>query len=357
MTKRMTSRKKRIKTSSKFLSTPSYLGEQHFPMQMELIRFDENSIEASESKLSTADIKNFVGQEKKHWLIVKGLSEEKSINQICLEIGLHNFDIRDLLSSQQVIKVSVYKDFIFVIISGFRLVQDSDLNEIKLAFILGNNYLVSFQENEDSIFDEVKKAISENLLQVRKRPIDFLLYILFNAVNAINIDTILQMENELVEIEEQLIIGKNPIDVQQLLHQRRINYTQFKRAIISLREELGNLLETKNQVIQNEDLVYFHNFDDRIRSLYGNLESYHESLISLSDVYYNNNNLIMNNIIKRLTVVSTIFIPLTFLVGVWGMNFKFMPETEWKYGYLLAWICFFVVGVGTYVFMKWRKWF
>jgi magnesium transporter len=295
--------------------------------------------------------------DKNNWLFTKGLSDEGFINKICRSIGLHGFDIRDLLSDQQVVKVAIYPEVAFVIVSGFRLTDKSELDEIKLAFALGKNYLISFQENEDSLFEEVKKAISENILQVRDKPIDFLLYILLNAVNAININTIMQMENELVEMEELLISGKNPVDVQQLLHQRRINYIQIKRSIISLREEFSNLTQTKSPLINNGDLIYFHNFDDRLRSFYGSLESYHESLISLSDVYYNNNNLIMNNIIKRLTIVSTIFIPLTFLVGVWGMNFKFMPETEWPHGYLFAWICFFLVGIGTFILMKWKKWF
>lgn len=338
------------------MSVPTYLGDRLFPTQTELIQYTEQSFVTYKVDLG-GDLTDKFEPDKNNWLFTKGLSDEGFINKICRSIGLHGFDIRDLLSDQQVVKVAIYPEVAFVIVSGFRLTDKSDLDEIKLAFALGKNYLISFQENEDSPFEEVKKAISENILQVRDKPIDFLLYILLNAVNAININTIMQMENELVEMEELLISGKNPVDVQQLLHQRRINYIQIKRSIISLREEFSNLTQTKSPLINNGDLIYFHNFDDRLRSFYGSLESYHESLISLSDVYYNNNNLIMNNIIKRLTIVSTIFIPLTFLVGVWGMNFKFMPETEWPHGYLFAWICFFLVGIGTFILMKWKKWF
>jgi magnesium transporter len=356
MPKKTIYRKNKSKSRPHFLSVPAYLGDRHFPAQTELVQYTESSSLSYKIEVDS-NLGDKFERGKNNWLLTKGLSDEGFINKICRSIGLHGFDIRDLLSDQQVIKVAIYKDVIFVIVSVFRLTDKLELDEIKLAFALGENYLISFQENEDSIFEDVKKAISDNILQVRSKPIDFLLYILLNAVNAINIYTILQMENELVDIEELLINGKNPVDTQQLLHQRRINYTQIKRSIVSLREEFSNLTQTKSALINDDDLVYFHNFDDRLRSLYGNLESYHESLISLSDVYYNNNNLIMNNIIKRLTVVSTVFIPLTFLVGVWGMNFKFMPETEWAYGYLFAWICLFVVGVGTFILMKWKKWF
>lgn len=253
--------------------------------------------------------------------------------------------------------MTVYEGVVFVILSGFRLMDDSQLDEIKLAFALGENFLISFQETQDPIFDEVKKAITDDNLQVRFKPMDFLLYVLFNAANGMNINAMMQLEDELIEIEEQLIHRQNPQNVQELLHLRRIHYTQIKRSYVALREEYGNLTHAGSDLIRSEDVVYFHNFDDRLRSALGNLESYHESLISLSDVYYNNNNLIMNDIIKRLTIVSTIFIPLTFLVGVWGMNFKYMPETDWKYGYLFAWASFFFLAIVTFVFMKRKKWF
>ncbi len=356
MAKKTASHNKRVKQHAPFLSDPSYLGEQRFPVQCELIQYDEASFEVSNIAVDSNFRKQF-RPDKNNWLLTKGLSDEAFINQVCRSIGLHGFDIRDLLADQQVIKVAIYKEVIFLIVSGFRLTEKDELDEIKLAFALGQNFLISFQENEDPLFDDVKKAITENMLQVRSKPMDFLLYILLNAVNAVNINVIMQMENELVNVEELLINGKNPPDVQQLLHLRRMNYTQIKRAIVSLREEFGNLTQAKSDLIKSEDMVYFNNFDDRLRSFYGNLESYHESLISLSDVYYNNNNLVMNNIIKRLTIVSTIFIPLTFMVGVWGMNFEYMPEIKWHYGYLMAWISFILVGVGTYIYMKYKKWF
>lgn len=356
MRKKEVKNRKKPQTVNHFYTNPAYQGDRNFPSKVEIYQYNTADFKPLKANIEE-DLRTKLVPNSNNWIEVRGLSDGANIYRICKDISLHGFDIRDLLSSQQVIKVTVYESVVFIIISCFRMSEDFQFEEIKIAFALGNNFLISFQENEDSIFEDVKKAISENMLQVKEKAIDFLLYLLLNAVNSININTIMQMEEELVEIEEQLISGKNPENIQEMLHEKRMHYTHVKRSLVALREEFPNLIQTQNPLIRRENMVYFQNFDDRIRSLFGNLESYHESLISLSDVYYNNNNQIMNEIMKRLTVVSTVFIPLTFLVGVWGMNFKYMPETDWKYGYLFAWIIMAFVGVGTYILMKWRKWF
>ena len=147
------------------------------------------------------------------------------------------------------------------------------------------------------------------------------------------------------------------MDILQFMHRCRVNYMHIKRTVIALREEYSNLLHNTNKLIKEENIVYFNDFDDRMRTTLSDLASFHESLTSLLDLYYNNNNLKMNEIIKRLTVVSTIFIPLTFMVGVWGMNFKFMPEIEWEYGYLFSWIVLVLIALFNYLWMRKQKWF
>ncbi|OJU36623.1 MAG: hypothetical protein BGN96_04375 [Bacteroidales bacterium 45-6] len=170
MAKKTIYRKKSPKSRPHFLAVPAYLGDRHFPAQTELVQYTEESSQNQKVDINS-DLTGTFEDSKNNWLITKGLSDEGFINKICRSIGLHGFDIRDLLTDQQVVKVAIYKEVAFVIVSGFRLTDKSELDEIKLAFALGRNYLISFQENEDPIFEEVKKAISENMLQVRSKPI------------------------------------------------------------------------------------------------------------------------------------------------------------------------------------------
>lgn len=339
------------------LTKPVYLGDKDIPMSIELLQYDSMRLEVKNVSLQSS-IKDNIDISKVNWFKVSGISDAVQVNRICREFGLHGFDVKDLLADQQVVKIVAYDNVTFVLMSSFYLEANiKNIDEMKIAFIFGKNFIVSFQEAPISIFEDVKQDIEENNGLIRQKGTDFLLYILLNVVNMSNINTIMSIEDYLAEIEDQLIVRKDSMDILQFLHRCRVDYMHIKRSVISLREEYSNLLHNTNKLIGDENIVYFNDFDDRMRTMLGDLASFHETLTSLLDLYYNNNNLRMNEIIKRLTVVSTIFIPLTFMVGVWGMNFKYMPETEWRYGYIFSWLVLALVAVFTYLWMRKQKWF
>jgi len=352
-------RKKKSKLPNRnyILTKPVYFGDKNIPMSIELVQYNSGYIDIRDIPM-TSSLKDFIDESKVNWFRVTGISDAALVNKICLEFGLHNFDVKDLLSDQQVAKVVAYDNVNYVLMSSFYQENDTlNLDDMQVAFIMGKNFIISFQEAALPVFDDVKKEIEENNVMIRQKGTDFLLYILLNIVNLSNINAVMSIEDELAAIEDNLIAGKDSEGTLQFLHVCRVNYTHIKRSVVSLREEFSNLLHNTNKLIKDENIVYFNDFDDRMRTTLGDLVSFHESLTSLSDMYYNNNNLKMNEIIKRLTIVSTIFIPLTFLVGVWGMNFDFMPETELKYGYLAAWLILIVIAVFTYLWMRKQKWF
>lgn len=357
MKKRTLKKTKNKPRDNNILTKPIYLGDKDIPMSIELLQYDALRMEVKNMTLQSS-IKENIDNSKVNWFKISGISDATQVNRICREFGLHGFDVKDLLADQQVVKIVAYDDVTFVLMSSFYLEPNiTGLDDMQIAFIFGNNFIVSFQEALIPVFEEVKQDIEENNGLIRQKGTDFLLYILLNAVNLSNINTIMGIEDYLAEIEDQLIVRKDSIDILQFLHRCRVDYMHIKRSVISLREEYANLLHNTNKLISAENIVYFNDFDDRMRTMLGDLASFHESLTSLLDLYYNNNNLKMNEIIKRLTIVSTIFIPLTFMVGVWGMNFKYMPETEWKYGYIFSWLALGVVAISTYLWMRKQKWF
>ena len=159
------------------------------------------------------------------------------------------------------------------------------------------------------------------------------------------------MEDRLIEDDT------DNLNVMRFISQRKKDASLLRRVIAPLREEYINLLHNTNKLIKPENIMYFEDFDDRLRTSSDDLMSLKESISSLSDLYFNNNNLRMNNVIKKLTIVSTIFIPLTFMVGVWGMNFEFMPELKWEHGYLFAWGIMFVIVILAVFYLKRKRWF
>ncbi|MBK5722886.1 magnesium and cobalt transport protein CorA [Dysgonomonas sp. Marseille-P4677] len=355
--RKRTLKKGKGKQRNNLLKKPIYLGDKDVPMSIELLQYDSTRLEVKNLSLSSS-LKDNIDNSKVNWFKIFGLSDATQVNRICREFGLHGFDVKDLLADQQVVKIVAYENVTFVLMSSFYLdTSIKSIDDIQIAFILGKNFIVSFQEALIPIFEEIEQDIEENNGLIRQKNTDFLLYILLNAVNLFNINTIMSVEDYLSDIEDQLIVRKDSIDILQFLHRCRVDYIHIKRSVISLREEYSNLLHNTNKLIGEENIIYFNDFDDRMRTMLDDLASFYETLTSLLDLYYNNNNLRMNEIIKRLTVVSTIFIPLTFMVGVWGMNFKFMPETEWRYGYIFSWLILALVAIFTYLWMRKQKWF
>lgn len=358
MSKRTTRKSKnKISRNNYLLTKPVYLGDKDIPMSIELVQYDTTRLEVRNIQLQES-IKDKIDTTKVNWIKIVGISDANTVYRICKELGLHGFDIKDLLGNRQVVKAVGYENISFVLMSLFYQVKDTtDIDDMQIGFILGKNFVVSFQEAAIPVFDDVKRNIEENNVVVRQKGADFLLYILMSAVNQANVNTVMDIEDRLADVEDHLIEGKGSIDILRLMHECRVDYMHIKRTITSLREEFVNLLHNTNKLIEEENIVYYNDFDDRMRSILGNLASFHESLTSLLDLYYNNNNLKMNDIIKRLTIVSTIFIPMTFMVGVWGMNFKLMPEMDWKYGYLGAWITLILIAVLSYLWIRRQKWF
>lgn len=339
-----------------FLEAPIYQGDATIPMRIEFIQFDANNISVKD--VSTASsIKNIIQPDKLNWFHIVGMSDAAKVSSICEEFDLHRFDVKDMLSEQKVVKVVLYNSVTYILMSAFSLDDNDMLVETQVALIVGDNYIVSIQDTDIPVFDEVKKAISEDNIQIRQKGVDFLLYVVLNAINSSNMNVSMKMEDELSDIEDKLIDKQMSTDILHFLRMRRIDCTHIKRFVLSFREEYNNLLHNTNNIIRTENIIYFNDYDDRLRTTLGNLDSFRESLFSLLDLYYNNNNLVMNDIIKRLTIVSTIFIPLTFMVGVWGMNFKFMPEINWPYGYIFAWGILILIALAACLFMKKKKWF
>lgn len=354
--KRKRRTKKRRHVSSNTLDGIEYLGDELIPTTVELLQYNSDEYVIKEL-LGSEDFRKYIEADYVSWFEVNGLSDVESISQISKNFGLHSFDIRELLADSKLVKIVPYDDVTFALISAYYINEEGGTEDAQLAFILGENFVISFNESNTPVYNEVTKAIINNNQLLRKKGADYLLYVLLNAVNVFNNEYILQSEDKLWQLEELLILQEEPPEILHVLRDQKKAFMIFKRFMSSLKEEYRNLLDNTNGRVDEENMVYFENLDDRYRTISSSVDYQEESVKSLIDLYNSNNAMRMNEIMKRLTLVATIFIPLTFLVGVWGMNFKFMPELEWEYGYLAAWI-FFVALVLLLVFlMKKNKWF
>lgn len=347
---------KRVKNSH-FLESLTYQGNFKIPTTVELIQYNDKMF--VDKQISASDnLKSNISKDAVNWFKITGISDVQTIYNICKSFGIQRFDIKDMLSFNQVTKVIIYEQVTFILMSGCVLNNSLSTTLHQVAFILGDNYIISFQETPEPIFEDTKEAIKSSKICIRDKGADFLLYLFLNDVHSSYNESLARLTDTINDMEDKLIDDDTQgINVMKFIQARKKEYSLLKKSVSAMREEYINLLHNTNRLIKNNNIVYFNDFDDKLRTSLDDLEMFHISISSLSDLYFNNNNLRMNNVIKKLTVVSTIFIPLTFIVGVWGMNFDYMPELKWVHGYLFAWMVMIIIVVLALLFLKRKKWF
>lgn len=286
-----------------------------------------------------------------HWVRVNGLQDTERIRILCTAFGVDFLVVQDILNIEHQSKVEEYADFDFIIAKHF-----ADDNITHVGLIQGRNFVMSFADCEEAIFDGVMKALTDNVLKIRTRTSDYLLTVLLNTLVAGYASVASSLDSELDELEIELISSTDDRDSGARIQTLRRRYIDLKSAVQPLKGQYTRLLRTDSGLVRNATRPFFNDVNDHLLYVLQSLDGCRETLSSLMDLYISNNNLRMTDIMKRLTIVSTIFIPLTFLVGVWGMNFEFMPELRWRYGYLVAWIIIIVTAAAVVIIFRSKRW-
>lgn len=287
----------------------------------------------------------------KLWVRVHGLEDTARIGAICARFGVDFLVVQDILNVNHPSKVEEYDKFNFVVSGIF-----TDDRIMRIRLVQGANFVLTFTEGESALYDGVAQALRDNVLKIRTRSADYLFSVMINELVSNYISVGMSIGDELDDLETSLIAAADSRDLGGLLQIQRRRYMDLKRVVIPLRDQYTKLLRSDSGLIHAANKPFFNDVNDHLLNVSQLIDGCRETLSSLMDLYIANNDMRMNDIMKRLTIVSTIFIPLTFLVGVWGMNFKFMPELEWEHGYLAAWGIMLVVGIAAYFVFKTKRW-
>lgn len=340
-----------------FLDKLAYMGSYNTPTVISSRTFNAEDFHVSRGKGAALPL--VPDESHSLWVKVCGFSALDTIIALGKHFDISQGDLQDILATNYVTKISVSEKNVLLILKDFYYDEQQVLNYEHVCLLLYRNYVISFQESDRPIFDSVSKALEANTNKIREKSVDYLFGILFDTVINNYVEIVGDIEQTLEDMEECLI---NPTIKEEntgakILAARK-NIQIMKRAVIPLKEQLPRMIHPDDtNLIRKENVTYFMDINDHLQLAVQLLEACREEANAVFDLNVANNDLRMNEIMKRLTVVSTIFIPLTFIVGVWGMNFKLMPETEWEYGYLFAWIVLIVTGVATWWYLLKRKWF
>lgn len=341
-----------------------YNGESQTPTHLHLCVYNEAEIqEVTGNKFQP--IAKALNNERVNWLQVHGLRNTELIREICTHFEIDFLVLQDILNANHPTKIEEHEKYTVLILKIFRFVPTPEdttdtLNELEqqqVCIIQGSNYVLTFVENETDFFDDITAALQNDVMKIRGRQTDYLLSVLLNSIMGNYITTVSDIDDSLEDLEEELLTISNGKDIGIQIQSLRRQYMLMKKAVLPLKEQYIKLLRVENSLMHKVNRAYFNDVNDHLQFVLQTLEICRELLSSLVDLYISNNDLRMNDIMKRLTVVSTIFIPLTFLVGVWGMNFKMMPELDWQYGYLAAWGTMAIIGIIIYWYFKKKKWY
>ena len=235
-----------------------------------------------------------------------------------------NFMILTERSNAQTLGTAAYLEEIkkpmVLVLKLFHLGNNNQLLKQQVCIIQGKNFVLSFFEDENSFFNDVVTAIKGNILKIRNRESDYLLSVLLNDVMANYRNVISTVEDSLEEMESRMLTITTASDIGIKIQESRRQYLRIKRAVLPLKDQFSKLILSDSKLLHKTNRIFFSDVNDHLQFVLQTIEICRETLSSLVDLYISNNDLRMNDIMKRLTVVSTIFIPLTFLVGVWGMR-------------------------------------
>jgi len=295
--------------------------------------------------------KNFIS-----WININGLHNEKIIAEVGTFYKLHNLIQEDILNVFQLPKVDEYTedDIIYVTLNEFYFENDQ-LQRDQISLILGDGFVLSFQEDEGDYFEILRDRIRTGKGRVRKKGSDYLLYLLIDAIVDSYFLVLDHYSAELDKIENDIFIKKNNNHLTAIHHISK-DFIYLRRSIAPLREVVIKLMKEDIILIEPDSKHFLRDLQDHINQVINQIDTDREYLADLVQTNMANMNSHMNEIIKVLTLISAIFIPLTFLVGVYGMNFENLPELTWRYGYAGVWAVMILITIIQFIIYKKKKW-
>ena len=326
--------------------------------RISLTQYNADILHTREIKTNETSFKKFVDENSINWFQVSGLTDSEAVTRIVNEFGMHNLDAKDILTPQHVVKIEEYDKHMLIVLNSSYYDTNMEINSEHISILITGNVVISFTESNNPVFENAYKAIESNMLNIRRKNSGLLLAFLLNTIIANLVESASKVEEMLEDIEETLLDIKNDQgNMGLLIQQRRKEYMVIRKNSQPLKEQFAKLLRTENGIISPDIRPIYNDLSDQLQFIIQTTESCREIISSLVDLYISNNDLRMNAIMKRLTIVSTIFIPLTFLAGIWGMNFKMMPELDWQYGYGIAWSLMLLTAISTWLYMRKKDWF
>jgi magnesium transporter len=321
-----------------------------------LINFNsEKLIEIKPEKLE--DCLPFILENTVSWISAYGLHEEKMIQNLGELFEIHGILLEDMLNTDQRPKIAETDKLLIIILKMLDYNEKtSELSSNQISMILDENYLITLQENEGGYFDAIRERIRKGNGRVRRKGADYLAYLLLDTIVDNYLMNIELLGNIIEKTESRIFLPNQKGLIKEIYdHKTEINF--LRKNIRPVKEIVHHLIENESGFIKDDNLKYFRDLNDLVVQATESIEIYQMMLNDQMNIYHANLDLRANEIMKVLTVFSAFFIPLTFIAGVYGTNFEYLPEIKLKFGYLYFWMLLISVTMALLFYFKKKKWF
>ncbi|WP_226390228.1 magnesium/cobalt transporter CorA [Penaeicola halotolerans] len=335
-----------------------HVGEKNME-QIELDLYCYNADELSFHNLqSVEELDPFMTRKGVKWLNISGVHDVDIISAIGKKFNLHPLVMEDLVSTQQRPKLEIFDHYLFIVNRMlYTLNGHQEFVSEQVSFIVGDDYILSFQEKKDDVFDGVRKRLENAIGRMRKSGPDYMLYALMDSIVDHYFILLEHVSDSTEEIENDVFDDKSPRNVLSKIHAIKYELINMRKAVWPLREVLANIKRLESPLVQEETKIFINDVYDHTIQIIDGIETQRDITGSLVESHMTNLSNKQNDVMKTLTIISTIFIPLTFIAGVYGMNFEYIPELSWSYGYFGVWAVFLILATVLFIYFKVKKWF
>ena len=290
------------------------------------------------------------------WVNIEGLGNVELIAAIGEQFDIHPLVLEDILNTHQRPKLEEYEDYLYCVLKGISLVENGfEVDYEQISILILNDFVFTFKEKQDELFEPVKRRLRSSKGHFRSQGADYLAYVILDTI----VDSYFSLQDSLDDIiddvEEELLTDPTA-ETLSIIQSVKRELIFIRRSISPLREMLNAILRSESPLIEDKTLIYFRDISDHVLRISESIESSRDMVAGLLDIYITTISNKMNEIMKVLTVFASIFIPLTFIAGIYGMNFEYMPELKWKWAYPMLWIAFITIPVILLVYFKKKKW-
>ncbi len=334
--------------------TVIYQGEERTEkVKISLIEYNETEFIEKEF-YDLSECLDYVNPALVKWMNVDGIHRVELIEAIGKRFNIHPLTLEDIANTSQRPKFEDYDNYVVAIMK--MIYYDTELRSEQLSVVLMEGMVISFQEvHGGDAFDIIRNRLRQGKGRVRKMGADYLAYALIDAVVDCYFNILEKIGDEIEVLEEELIADPSKETMQQLHYMKR-EMIFVRKAVWPMRELVNNMERSETKLIQATTDIYLRDVHDHIIRVIDTVETYRDLLSGMMDIYLSSVSNRMNEVMKILTIITTIFVPVTFIAGVYGMNFEFMPELHSKWGYAATWVVMLTIMISLMMYFRRNKW-